>query len=835
MQLAAGGAPFSEAVSDLAQGFWNATNTPFGWVYEIADGVGSVLATSGNALQTQTLGIGDGATATFCSSSSYCGASNNGSSANGLLAYTASSLSGGTINGTITASGGSGVCSANPCLTVNKMYLGAISPGLVLTGAGFSTSPTLSACVSGCNYTGPSSQVSSVWLLSANPGAVTETMNAAPSGGAAWPQAGIPQYLFPFSENAQGFGYQAIKIGSFTLKVNGTTVCTDTATFAYDVFGGQCTGAGIASSWINYASGAYSITFNTAPAANAIVNATWTYLSTWNQTGGGSSGAVEQLDYVGDGTPTSGPWSALLTPLPNGLSGNIFGVCCSDTTPFIASGYAVGAIGYSQEIGWLYGTRVGGFPNNRPGPVLILDWIRGFGINGMSTGGFAGTQGGQQWSQDVAVPSHFTGNITGAPSAPILTLTATTTDPMWEGEVIGCNPYSTSCPIQLGTQIAGLVSGTWGVNGSTYSLIAPPVGGGTSSSAANVVNVSTQAMLNEVALNSTPGGAGQPALSLQPQIDVAAENGGLPGLGGHSYHTLNGVNGGRRVGTRAGILAAAQLSNNPTLAEPPTLNRLTISGCDVGAIQSPCFDIGNTYAATATDTAISGSVLTFNGLAANARPIVVGQAVSCSGCNTGLVVTAISNPPTQSTVAGAGQIGSANNGFTVTLNAAPGVSGSGNAFTFGCSGTSGTGSNCVDVAWTINTAGTYGTAAALATCGVNNIQGSPSTFPITASISGTSLVVTATSYPIGAYTQIAGSGVTTGVYVSTAAATGLTGTYTLNASGGTVGSEFDDGDDIPPGERGVRQFGNWWARENFPYRPKSEHGCGHRNRVWAGL
>src|SRR6185437_2975395 len=37
--------------------------------------------------------------------------------------------------------------------------------------------------------------------------------------------------------------------------------------------------------------------------------------------------------------------------------------------------------------------------------------------------------------------------------------------------------------------------------------------------------------------------------------------------------------------------------------------------------------------------------------------------------------------------------------------------------------TSGTGSNCIDLAFSINTGGTYGTAAALATCGENNING----------------------------------------------------------------------------------------------------------------
>jgi hypothetical protein len=46
----------------------------------------------------------------------------------------------------------------------------------------------------------------------------------------------------------------------------------------------------------------------------------------------------------------------------------------------------------------------------------------------------------------------------------------------------------------------------------------------------------------------------------------------------------------------------------------------------------------------------------------------------------------------------------------------------------GCSGTSGTGSNCIDMSFSINTGGTYGTTAALATCGVNNLQGSAANY-----------------------------------------------------------------------------------------------------------
>ena len=235
-------------------------------------------------------------------------------------------------------------------------------------------------------------------------------------------------------------------------------------------------------------------------------------------------------------------------------------------------------------------------------------------------------------------------------------------------------------------------------------------------------------------------------------------------------------------------MMAAALSANPSLASPATLSRAAGAGCDGAALAAPCFDVGSTYSASATTTSISGSVLTFNGLAAHARPIVDGQAVSCSGCNAGLYVVAVSNPPTQSTVAGAGQIGSANNGMTVTLNAAPGVSGA-VAFTFGCKGTSGSGSNCIDIDFAINTGGTYGTTASLATCGANNLQGSPGTYPITGYIAGTTFTVTsAPSGLVGLNTSFYGAGVSLNTYVL-ALGTGLggTGTYTVSPSQ-TLGS-----------------------------------------------
>lgn len=107
---------------------------------------------------------------------------------------------------------------------------------------------------------------------------------------------------------------------------------------------------------------------------------------------------------------------------------------------------------------------------------------------------------------------------------------------------------------------------------------------------------------------------------------------------------------------------------------------------------------------------------------------MVGQAVTCASCNSNLVITSLSVPPTQSAVSGAGEVSQT---FTFTANNAAGqsIGGSGSGtITAGCSGTSGTGSNCIDIAISINNSGTFGTAAALATCGANNLNGSSANY-----------------------------------------------------------------------------------------------------------
>ena len=171
----------------------------------------------------------------------------------------------------------------------------------------------------------------------------------------------------------------------------------------------------------------------------------------------------------------------------------------------------------------------------------------------------------------------------------------------------------------------------------------------------------------------------------------------------------NGLAGGPRATRR---WAAMIYGVNGGNSSDPKVDRVKAdaAGCDAAALAAPCFDIGTTYQASFSTATWSGNIVTISGgLAAHARPFVVGQAFSCSGCNSELVITSLSVPPTQSTVAGAGEVGQT---FTFTAKNAAGqaIGGSGSgAVTGGCSGVSGTGSNCIDVAISLNVGGTFGT------------------------------------------------------------------------------------------------------------------------------
>jgi hypothetical protein len=468
--------------------------------------------------------------------------------------------------------------------------------------------------------------------------------------------------------------------------------------------------------------GDYDIVFSSAPAANAIIQASWTNLDSRN-----ASFGYEEIDTVGDGTVNSGGWSSGYGAFPGGMSAHVYAGCVQDQAQFgQQNNYALGAIGLSQEISWFYGVRL---PAIMPGqaanvPLLAFGMWRYVGP-AMQTSEFQGNLICDQWFRDVSTPSTFTGTVTGGgTSNPILTLNSAVTGSLWEGEALGCNPYSTACSgmggvtpkITLGTQITALCTaatcGTaspaaWGASGSTYSLTSPtgPTG---------VINVASQPMTNEAYYT------GAPAYYIGPESDVNTQVENAAGTGGIDGHPWNGAFGGRRIGARAGILAAAALTNNPSLASEPTLNRALIPGspgpCDAAALASPCFDIGSTYAASVSATWSGSTVTVTGGLSAHARPFVDGMALSCLGCNTGLYIVSVSAPPTQSTTAGAGQVG---NTFTFQASGAIGGIGSG-TITGGCSGLSGTGSNCIDFYFSLNTTG----ATSLATCGVNNLMGS---------------------------------------------------------------------------------------------------------------
>ena len=695
-----------ECEMNISQVWTAQTGQPAGFLNMDRNGYGMALDTFGYSSQNQTIGVGDGSTTTWCSSATYC-ATHPAS----VLTYNAASIAGAVINGSISGT----------TLTVNSVTSGALMPGLILSGSGITGSPTLVNCISTCNFNSTTGGAvsGSTWTISSNQGTVgSEAMTLTVSGGTPWPNNyGIFSGLGPITSYA-GYAGQVINPGSFSLKVGGSVVCTDNGAFSYTVFAGQCIGAGISSSFINYQTGAYEIVFSSPPANGAAINATFVNLVSDAQTGG-----PELVDWVGTkGNSSSGLWAASYDKAPNGASAHIFSGCPSDWGPVNVSGvgYALWAPTYTQQLAYIYGTRVPTIAGVST-PVLIATYWRTLGAGDFGSGNAVGNEGCTQWGEDAGVSSHMSGYVT-AGGTPTLTLTSATTDPIWEGEILGCNPYSQSCALPLGTKIVALTSGTFGASGSVYSLTAPSSQGG----AAAIPNYGSSgtpvALLNAVYYGDAPQAGGAPAYYSASLSDIAIISGG-PGVGLNS-HPQNGFNGVGRVGRRIGATAAAWLTGgrSQTTANPPTLSRSksAAGGCDSAAAVSPCFDIGSTYQASATAT-WSGSTATISGgLAAHGRPFTPGMLVGCSGCNSGLVIVSVSAPPTQSSVSGAGQVG---NTFTFTASGTIGGSGSG-TITGGCSGTSGTGSNCIDLAFSINTGGTYGgTSAGLATCGVNNISG----------------------------------------------------------------------------------------------------------------
>jgi hypothetical protein len=763
--VAGGGAPLSEAVITFDQELQSAFGAPATFLPATRDGVGAGLMTFGNTMQTQTVGGGDGSTTVWCSASTFCGSS--GVSPAGQLVYGAATLTGGWFSGTVGVNG-----SSQPIVTATTRIGGALEPGMVLNTP---NAPTLVRCLTLCggsasamNYAG------STWLLSSNAdNGVTGAMRAdAPASllpfgltSTPWPNLNVQANGGPVYGWA-GFGVPLIKAGTFFVTVNGATVCQDNQLFAYNNTGGNCTGAGV-TGFVNYQTGDYQINFTTAPASGASIVATWTNIISPEIVASASTSKPQNVDFFGDGTCQSGADSAMFCKAPGGVDGHIFSGYGTDKTYMMNSaapsnvGYQFGGIGYSQMISFLYGTK---FPALVPGasasvPFMTTGQWRIEGPELFSATNLAFDGVHDQWTQDIATKSTFSGTI----ASNILTLTANAVGPMWEGEIVNCAPVTTNCAngALSGVYITSLASGAWGVSGSTYALAGSP---------ANVSVAS--AMQNPVYYS----GAGS-AYYLGTLNDIIVQTTGLAGTTGRAPHPSNGFTGGRRATSRwAAMIYGANGGN----ASDPKVDRVKAdaSGCDSSSIAAPCFDVGATYQASHAATWSGNTVTISGGLTAHARPFVVGQAFSCASCASGLVITSLSVPPTQSTAAGAGEVGQT---FTFTANNAAGapIGGSGTGtVTGGCAAGGTNGSNCIDVAIAINNGGTFGTAAALDTCGANNLSGNAGNYEVpNGKCQGSGIGEIVRAFQIGTQQTTYGNG----------------------ATAPAAGSVFDDGVDIANG------------------------------------
>ena len=185
--------------------------------------------------------------------------------------------------------------------------------------------------------------------------------------------------------------------------------------------------------------------------------------------------------------------------------------------------------------------------------------------------------------------------------------------------------------------------------------------------------------------------------------------------GAQSYHGTNGFAGagvapeGRTAAEIWGGLTNSGNAVHPPNASAPTLDRVKADalGCTTASLAAPRLDdgtagAGHAFPAVHSGTITGASVVVTGGIAANDRPFVVGQALSCSGCTTGRFITAISLPPTQDSRSGAGQVGRT---FTVTANGSllltgPTLDGDGIA---GCISSGAGTANCGDIAFAIHT------------------------------------------------------------------------------------------------------------------------------------
>ena len=301
------GIPLSEGIGDYEQQLTNAFGWPVVMINSVRDGVGIAPEIMGGVAQSQTIGVGDGTTTTWCSASKFCAAS--GVSGAGPLYFTAAYQTGANLAGATVAGTTLSIPAGNQTGTTantSGIVLGDLAPGFILN-----TGPVLSACLTGCSSTAHqptygSPSAAETWSLTCSGScSTTAPTRADPPGGAPWPSYNI-QGIAPYSATfVNGFGTQLIQAGTFEVSVNGTVVCQDSSAFAYNVQGGNCTGAGIASSFVNYATGDYSITWTSAPTGPIV--ASWTNIVSPDSNATPSLNRPAGFDFFGNGAATIRP------------------------------------------------------------------------------------------------------------------------------------------------------------------------------------------------------------------------------------------------------------------------------------------------------------------------------------------------------------------------------------------------------------------------------------------------------------------------------------------------------------------------------------------------
>lgn len=738
-------APFSEGVITFDQPLATANNAPVSFMDLTRPSTGTWNAALGGNLQTQTIAKADGVTKAWCSSTIYCANAGLG----GTLVFNWAVLTGANFTGSVGAVG----TGTDHQLTVNTLLSGALEPGMVVslpvTGSGFSSNPTLLACLTNC--TGVNGN-SSTWQLDIAPCTVacsSIVMFADPNG-----PGQAPWHYF----NAQGGGLPlfitvtfAIRPGSFSIydRTTGTVLCTDTQTAVYNVTSGNCTSPGgspytidASKTFVNYIDQTYEVAWTTPPANGDILEAQFIMNCTSTNYTQPSNRPI-QTDWVGDGTALgTGFVQSQMANAPTGVAGYIWAALGGTEKTWVVNlisgtgvstyGYQFGAPGYAQQNAWIWGTK---YPTLTTGTSAAIfattGQYRDLDPSSMILGNafsYAENDTLTQFTMDTTTKSQFTGTINAASTPPTLTLTASTTDPMWSGEVIACQTVTVSCPMMLGISgvyIVGLQSGSWGASGSVYVLGGAPV------------SVTAQTLYN--AVQSTMANT----LFLGPMNDLGNEvNSALASTTTGQPHAVAAANTFRKSSSRWAAMIWGNDPNNPNPATEPQLDRVkaSIPGCDAAAIAAPCFDIGSGggahYPASHVVTWTTAGLFTVTGgISPHDRPFVVGQSVTCSPtpCGSGLFITALSVPPTESTATGAGEVNQTFQFQTAFASGGAfpsGASSGTQTATAGCTGTSGTGASCIDIAVAINNTGTFGTAAAIGTCGVNLAAGNAENFTI---------------------------------------------------------------------------------------------------------